>query len=121
MSLHGADETLRDITALVAGRRPKCLLSVDKAAVRDRRKLFVVTHVADAAPGPAAGAAAAVVAADGVLVPAAAGAVAVAAVVVAADDAPVPAVVGAVAVVVAVPQDYQPLDVRSAGGAANPR
>src|SRR5215470_14899986 len=53
MSLHGADETLRDITALVAGRRPKCLLSVDKAAVRDRRKLFVVTHVADAAPGPA--------------------------------------------------------------------
>src|SRR5262249_41525252 len=67
MSSHGADETLRDITALDAG------LSVDKAAVRDRRKLFVVVRVAaDGAPVPAvvAGAVAAVAAADGAPVPA---------------------------------------------------
>jgi len=65
MSSHGSDETLRDITALVAG------LSVDKAAVRDRRKLFVVAHVAvDGAPGPAAAGAvvAVAVAVDGAAV-----------------------------------------------------
>ena len=89
-------------------------LSVDKAAVRDRRKLLVVAHVAaDAAPVLVAAGAVAVavvavagavavvvaIAADGAPALAAAGAVAVA---VAADGAPVPAAAGAVAAVAVV-------------------
>src|SRR5215469_10985568 len=73
MSSHGADETAEGYNCSGRWSAPKVdILSVDKAAVRDRCKLFLVAHVA------------VVVAADGAPVPAAAGAVAVAAVAVAA-------------------------------------
>src|SRR4029077_2655329 len=72
------------VVGTAAHRGPALSLSVNKAAVRDHRKLSVVAHVA------------AVVVAGGAPVPAAAGAVTAAAAVVVAGGAPVPVAAGAV-------------------------